>query len=98
MILIKDATIVDGTGGKTTRGDVLIKGEKIAGIGKYNPRDKYELVLDARGKMLTPGFIDFHATSDHYLSLFSNPSQKSFLLQGVTSILGGHCGASLAPL
>jgi len=47
---------------------------------------------------LTPGFIDVNTDSDHYLTLFNNPEQQDFLLQGVTTIIGGHCGSSLAPL
>ncbi len=97
MILIKNAQIVDGSGKPPFRGDILIKGSQISAIGNF-PDTKAETVIDGLGLTAAPGFIDTHATSDHYLSLFSNPSQKDFLLQGVTTIIGGHCGSSLAPL
>lgn len=97
MILIKNAQIVDGSGKPPFKGDILIKGDQISAIGNF-PDTKAEMIIDGLGLTVTPGFIDVHATSDHYLSLFSNPSQKDFLFQGVTTIIGGHCGSSLAPL
>ncbi len=99
MLLIKGANIVDGTGKPPYRADVIIKNDRISAIGNFGSK-KIDLTatVDALGSNLTPGFIDIHATSDHYLSLFTNPTQDDFLLQGVTSIIGGHCGASLAPL
>lgn len=97
MILIKNAQIVDGSGKPPFKGDLLIKDSQISAIGSF-PDTKAETIIDGLGLTITPGFIDAHSTSDHYLSLFSNPSQEDFLLQGVTTIIGGHCGSSLAPL
>ena len=97
MILIKNANIIDGTGKPPFKGDILIKNDRISAIGSF-PNMKSETIIDGFGLNVVPGFIDSSATSDHYLSLFSNPLQKDFLLQGVTTIIGGHCGSSLAPL
>ena len=54
--------------------------------------------MDGQGAYLSPGFIDVNTDSDHYLTLFDYPSQDDFLKQGVTTIFGGMCGSSLAPL
>ena len=97
MILIKGVQIVDGSGTAPYRADVILQGDKISAIGNF-PKKSADVVIEGLGLHLTPGFIDVNTDSDHYLSLFTNPSQKDFLLQGVTTIIGGHCGSSLAPL
>lgn len=98
MVLIRGAKIVDGTGKNSPyQQDVFITGEKISAIGKF-PNKKTDVVIDGLGLYLTPGFIDVNTDSDHHLSLFTNPQQQDFLRQGVTTIFGGLCGASLAPL
>lgn len=97
MLLIKQVQIIDGSGQKSHRGDILIQGERISAIG--NPiKKKVDQVIDGIGLMATPGFIDVNTDSDHHLSLFTNPSQEDFVRQGVTTIIGGQCGSSLAPL
>ena len=98
IILIKNAQIIDGSGKQSFFGDVLIKNDKITAVGGRLSYKKADKVIEARGLHLLPGFIDINTDSDHYLTLFSNPSQESFLLQGVTTIVGGNCGSSLAPL
>lgn len=97
MLLIKQAQIADGTGKPLYRSDILIDGAKISAIGNF-PQKKADTVIEGLGLIASPGFIDVNSNSDHYLSLFTNPSQKDFLLQGVTTIIGGQCGSSLAPL
>lgn len=97
MLLIKSATIIDGTGKPGYRADVLIKDDRISAIGNFSPKAAND-VIDGLGMTLTPGFIDVNTDSDHYLTLFNNPEQQDFLMQGVTTIIGGHCGSSLAPL
>lgn len=97
MILIKSSTIIDGTGKPPYRADVLIKDDRISAIGNFSPKSA-NTVIDGLGLTLTPGFIDVNTDSDHYLTLFSDPAQQDFLMQGVTTIIGGHCGSSLAPL
>jgi N-acyl-D-amino-acid deacylase len=96
-ILIKNVQLLDGTGRPAVKADVLAKNDKISAIGSF-PKYRADETIDGMGAYLAPGFIDINTDSDHYLTLFSNPSQKDFVLQGVTTIIGGHCGASLAPL
>ena len=97
MLLIKNGTIVDGSGKPPYKADVLVVGDKISAIGNFSYK-KAEVVIDALGLYVAPGFIDVNTDSDHHLSLFTNPPQEDFLLQGITTIVGGQCGASLAPL
>lgn len=96
-ILIKNIQLIDGTGRPAAKADVLVKNDKISAIGSF-PNYRADEVIDGMGAYLAPGFIDINTDSDHYLTLFSNPAQKDFLLQGATTIIGGQCGASLAPL
>lgn len=97
MLLIKNGTIIDGTDKPSYRADILISGDKISAIGTFPKKQGVE-TIDALGLYVTPGFIDIDSDSDHQLTLFTNPGQKGLLLQGITTIIGGHCGASLAPL
>lgn len=98
MLLIKQVQIVDGSGTKPYFGDILINGQKIVAIGKNLSKKKAETVIDGLGLVAVPGFIDVNNDSDHHLTVFTNPNQKDFVDQGITSIIGGQCGASLAPL
>src|SRR3989344_3589320 len=97
MTLIRSVQIVDGSGKAPYKADVLLSGDRISAIGAF-PNKKASLVINGLGYYLAPGFIDVNTDSDHYLSLFTNPSQEDFLTQGVTTIIGGMCGSSLAPL
>lgn len=98
MVLIKSAKIIDGSGTRPPfTADVLLNDNKISAIGTF-PQKKTDLVINGLGLYLTPGFIDVNTDSDHHLSLFTNPAQQDFLQQGVTTIFGGICGSSLAPL
>ena len=96
-ILIKNIQLIDGTGQPPVKADILVKNNKISALGSF-PNYRADEIIDGVGAYLSPGFIDIDTDSDHYLTLFDNSSQKDFLLQGVTTIIGGHCGASLAPL
>jgi N-acyl-D-amino-acid deacylase len=97
MILIRDAHVIDGTGEIPRKADVLVNGDRIAAIGSFR-NHRADTIIEGYGGYVTPGFIDVNSASDHYLTLFTNPDQQDFLLQGVTTIIGGNCGASLAPL
>ena len=96
-LLIKGVQIVDGEGSKPYKADVLVQRGVISAIGNLKKRET-DITIDGLGHYLTPGFIDVHTNADHYLSLFTNPSGEDFLGQGITTIIGGHCGSSLAPL
>lgn len=95
--LIKNATIIDGTRKPPFKGDIFIKNDVISAVGSLG-RQSAKKVINVSGQFAAPGFIDANSSSDHYLTLFSNPEQQDFLLQGVTTIFGGLCGSSLAPL
>lgn len=97
MVLIKNVKVIDGTGVPAYTADVLIKNDRILAVGDF-VRHQAETIIDGSGGYLTPGFIDVNTDSDHYLTLFSDPGQKNFLTQGATTIIGGACGSSLAPL
>lgn len=97
-ILIKNANIVDGTGILPYKSDLAIKDGLIEDIGlNINPK-KSPTVIDANNMMVTPGFIDIQNHSDSYWTLFDQPDQLSMLVQGITTIVIGNCGSSVAPL
>ncbi|MGA1046472.1 MAG: N-acyl-D-amino-acid deacylase family protein [Minisyncoccia bacterium] len=97
-ILIKNGLIVNGLGSQPYNGTIAIKNGKIHKITSKDNGYKAHIEIEANGKIITPGFIDISNHSDTYLTLLSAPSQKSLITQGVTTIVGGNCGASLAPL
>ncbi len=96
MLLIKNAKIIDGTGGLPFLGDVLIDKNIILDVGNL-VNNKTKNIFNAEGNYLIPGIIDINSSSDHYFTIFSDRGQESLLSQGVTTIIGGHCGVSLAP-
>lgn len=95
--LFKNVVVVDGSGKDAFGADVLVRDDTIMAVGSF-PSYKADEVIYGNGAYLTPGFVDPHINSDKYLTLFSSPSARDFLLQGVTSGIMGHCGFSLAPL
>jgi len=96
-IIIKNGTIIDGTGGEMYRADIGIKEDKIAKIGDLR-NEKWEMEIDATDKLVCPGFVDVNNHSDTFWKIFTNPNLESLVYQGVTTIVGGNCGSSLAPL
>ncbi len=104
-LLIKNVQVVGATrradtgagDGAAPAMDVFVSDNKISAIGNF-PNKRADVVLDGKGAYLSAGFIDCNTDSDHYLTLFDNPGQEDFIRQGVTTIMGGMCGASLAPL
>lgn len=95
--VIKGGTLIDGSGAPMSAGDVGISGEIIKIVGKVGSSGVAR-VIDAEGKYVIPGVIDITNHSDTHWTLFSAPSQESMLAQGITTVLGGLCGVSLAPL
>jgi N-acyl-D-amino-acid deacylase len=96
-VLIKNGTIIDGTGKPMFLGDVGIKEEKIREIGQLN-HERAHIEIDAKDQYVCPGFVDVNNHSDTYWRIFSDPELESLLYQGITTIIGGNCGSSLAPL
>lgn len=95
--IIKNANIIDGTGKKIFQADLGIKKEKISAIGDLKNK-KASLIIDGVGLYIVPGFIDLLNHSDSFLTLFLMPESQSLVSQGITTILCGNCGSSLAPL
>jgi len=96
-IIIKNGTVINGTGEKMFKADVGVKDDKIIKIGELQ-NEKGDLEIDAEGKYVCPGFVDVNNHSDTYWQIFSNPDLESLIQQGITTIVGGNCGSSLAPL
>ena len=96
-ILIKNIQLIDGTGKPAYKADVLVKKDKISAIG-HLVNCEAEETIDGKNAYLAPGFIDISNSSDKYLNIFNDQTQEHLLTQGVTTIIGGHNGISLAPL
>ena len=96
-ILIKNGTIIDGTGRPMFGADLGIKEDKIVKIGQLHD-ESAEIEIDATDRLICPGFVDVNNHSDAYWRIFNNPDLESIIYQGVTTIIGGNCGSSLAPL
>ena len=94
-ILIKNAKIVDGTGNPFYFADVAVKDGKIARISK-GLKAEAATVIDGKGKVLAPGFIDVH--SHHDLEVEKNFLCSNSLEQGITTVVGGMCGESPMPI
>lgn len=94
-VVIKNATIIDGSGRAAFRGDVRITGDKIVKIGNIKAK-KDEAVIDANGRVLAPGFIDIHNHSEEGLQTEGTATNQ--VSQGITTILVGPDGGSPFPL
>jgi len=87
--------VIDGTGAPRYRADVRVQDGRIAEIGADLAQQDAE-VIDASGRVVTPGFIDVHTHDDQYV--LSSPQALPKISQGVTTVVIGNCGISLAPL
>lgn len=96
-IIIKNGTVVDGSGKASFLADIAVRDDVIVKIGELQD-EKGEIEIDASGKIVCPGFVDVNNHSDTYWQIFSNPDLESLIYQGITTIVGGTCGSSLSPL
>jgi N-acyl-D-amino-acid deacylase len=105
-LLIFNASIIDGTGSPRFKGAVALRADKIVGVyDELQPNDICaleahmafaKLLFDAQGMVLSPGFIDAHTHDDRLL--LSDPQMMPKLSQGITTVIVGNCGISLAPM
>lgn len=93
-LAVRDATIVDGTGRAAFRGDVGVVGDRIATVGQVSEAATVE--IDAKGRVLAPGFIDIHTHYDPQLCWDRSASPTPE--HGVTSLVMGNCSISLSPV
>src|SRR6185503_8796238 len=93
-LLIRGGHMIDGSGGHGRDADVAVREGRIAAIEPRSARPAHR-VIDARGQVVAPGFIDIHTHSDFTLPL--NPRAESKIRQGVTLEVVGNCGFSVAP-
>lgn len=94
-VKIVNGIIVDGTGNSRYKSDVGIVGDKIMAIGDLSQKEAKE-TIDATGKFVSPGFIDFHTHSD--LSLVYDKYTRSRIHTGVTTDVIANCGIGVAPI
>jgi N-acyl-D-amino-acid deacylase len=93
-LVVRHGTLIDGTGSARRQADVGIRGARVAAVGDLSAlRGAAE--IDASGRIVAPGFIDSHTHDDRYLLL--DPDMPAKLSQGVTTVVTGNCGISLAP-
>src|SRR5438067_2268626 len=92
-LVIRGALLCDGGGGEAVRGDLAVRGDRIEAVGRVPQHGDVE--LDAAGLVLAPGFIDVHTHYD--CQLFWDPSASPSPWHGVTTVVMGNCGFTIAP-
>ena len=94
-VIIKNGTVIDGTGAPARRADVAIDGDRISAVGEVDASGANH-VVDAEGRIVTPGFVDIHSHLDAQVGW--DPTMSSSCYHGVTSVVMGNCGMTFAPV
>ncbi|WP_062764151.1 N-acyl-D-amino-acid deacylase family protein [Sphingopyxis terrae] len=92
-LVIRGGTVVDGTGGSSMVADVAVEGDRIVAVGTDLGAGREE--IDARGKIVTPGFVDVHTHYDGQATWDQEMAPSSW--HGVTTVVMGNCGVGFAP-
>jgi N-acyl-D-aspartate/D-glutamate deacylase len=93
-LVIRNATIVDGTGAPRHTGDVAVDAGRITSVGEVDGRGRCE--VDAGGLVLTPGWVDIHTHYDGQVTWDPDVTPSSW--HGVTTVVMGNCGVGFAPV
>ena len=94
-VVIRGGTVVDGTGAPARRADVAIDGDRIAVVGEVDATGAGQ-VIEAEGRIVTPGFVDIHCHLDAQVGW--DPIMSSSCYHGITSVVLGNCGMTFAPV
>lgn len=94
-IIVKNGRVVDGTSNPWFKADIGVNGDKITEISRV-PLESGEMIIDAKGLVVTPGFIDTHGHND--ARILFHPLAKNYIGQGVTTCGSGSCGTGIAPI
>ncbi|MSU67104.1 MAG: D-aminoacylase [Opitutaceae bacterium] len=90
-LIIRRASLMDGTGAPAVTGDLAIRGDRIVALGQLPAGATAKTEIDAAGRVVAPGFIDVHTHSEDVTEL---PFAENFIRMGVTTIVTGNCGGS----
>jgi N-acyl-D-amino-acid deacylase len=93
-LVVRNTTIIDGTGAPRHAGEIGVRGGRVAQIGDLGGA-RADVEIDGSGKVAAPGFIDAHTHDDRLM--LSAPDMAPKVSQGVTTVVAGNCGISLAP-
>jgi N-acyl-D-amino-acid deacylase len=91
-LVLRGGTIHDGSGGEAVVGDVAIKGDRIVAMGEFQTAGTPR-VVDCKGLVIAPGFIDLHSHSDSGIVRPATKLNANFLMQGCTTVVTGNCGS-----
>lgn len=94
-LVIRGGTVVDGTGAPARRADVAVDGDRITAVGEVDAGGAAR-VIDAEGRLVTPGFVDLHSHLDAQVGW--DPAMTSSCWHGITSVVMGNCGMTFAPV